>query len=304
MPKSNSPARRNFVYQAALLLVAIIWGGGFPFSQMALDSGLTPFGVMLGRFTIATLLFGLLFGRSILRNFQPGQLKGCLVIGILLFSAFLTQIIGLQLSSPSNNAFITASNVIMVPFLWWLFAKQRPPKIMFPASFLSLVGVSILSVNFTGGLSVAIGDVFTLLSAFLFASQIVATGLLARTIDPRVLVFTQFLVAGLLSLAAFLVFDGNFSVFGQAKSLLSVSYLGILSTGLCFLLQTIAQKHVHSAKAAILLSTEALFGALFSVLAGYDELSPQMVLGGGIVMCSVLLPEIYMQHAETIKKKG
>ena len=67
--------------------------------------------------------------------------------------------------------------------------------------------------------------------------------------------------------------------------------LGVFSTCLCYFLQTTAQKHVNSTKAAIILSTESLFGSIFSVLLGYDPLSAQMVVGGVIILASIILPE-------------
>ena len=291
-PKQNT--KPAFLYQGALLLTAILWGGGFLFSQIGLDAGLSPAGMMLGRFIIATLLFAIFFGKKIIQNFKPEHLIGSTVIGVLLFVAFLLQTVGLRYSTPSNNAFITASNVIMVPFLWWIFTKRRPPAIMFPASFLSFIGIAILSINFSNGFSIATGDLITLAAALLFACQITATGLFARKIDPHVLVFFQFVVAGLLSFVAFLFMDGNFSTFLAPKALFSIGYLGIFSTGVSFLLQTIAQVHVDSSKAAIILSTESLFGSLFSVLAGYDAITIQLLLGGSIIFFSVLLPEIVM----------
>ncbi len=71
----------------------------------------------------------------------------------------------------------------------------------------------------------------------------------------------------------------------------AVVYLGVFSTCLCYFLQTTAQKHVNSTKAAIILSTESLFGSIFSVLLGYDPLSAQMVVGGVIILASIILPE-------------
>lgn len=63
------------------------------------------------------------------------HLKGGIVIGLFLFLAFYVQTVGLQYTTPSNNAFITASNVVMVPFLWWIISKKRPSLKIFISSF-------------------------------------------------------------------------------------------------------------------------------------------------------------------------
>ena len=71
-----------------------------------------------------------------------------------------------------------------------------------------------------------------------------------------------------------------------------MAYLGLFSTLLCFLIQTNAQRYTTSTKAAIFLSTEALFGALFSVLLRLEPFSWSMVVGGGIIMGSITAAEL------------
>ena len=304
MQTNESAKKVQFFSSLALVAVAAIWGSGFIASQFALDAKMSSAAIMLGRFTLAALVMGVLSAKTIRRTISVQHIKSGIIIGVFLFAAFYVQTLGLQHTTPANNAFITAANVVIVPFLWWGVTRQKPKKIMFPASILSLVGVGILSIDFSKGLSLNLGDTLTLLSALLFACQIVATGIFARKMEVQLLVFLQFIVAAFLSLFVFLITDGNFSVFINPPGVAAVVYLGLFSTCLCYFLQTVAQKHVDSAKAAIILSTESLFGTLFSVLAGYDIFSLQMLLGGGIVLASVLLPEFYLQKIANKAKKA
>lgn len=159
------------------------------------------------------------------------------------------------------------------------------------SSFLCLIGIGILSVNLSSGISFQIGDLLTLGCALLFACQIVTTGILAVRMEAKVIVFLQFVVAAAWGFLMFLLTDRDFSAFLNADGMSAVVYLGVFSTCLCYFLQTTAQKHVNSTKAAIILSTESLFGSIFSVLLGYDPLSAQMVVGGVIILASIILPE-------------
>ena len=276
----------------SLLLVAIIWGSGFVASQMALDANLSSAFIMFVRFAIATIIIGVVFYKDLKANMKKEHLKGGIVIGLFLFLAFYVQTVGLQYTTPSNNAFITASNVVMVPFLWWIISKKRPSLKIFISSFLCLLGIGILSFNFSTGISFKLGDLLTLLCVLLFACQIITTGVLAQKMDAKVVVFLQFAVATVLGFITFMLTDRNFAAFGSASGMAAVAYLGIFSTCLCYFLQTTAQQHVESAKAAIILATESLFGTVFSVILGYDKLTVNMVLGGLIILISILMTEL------------
>jgi drug/metabolite transporter (DMT)-like permease len=102
----------------------------------------------------------------------------------------------------------------------------------------------------------------------------------------------QFLTAALFSLIAFFSFDGSFAAFKSASGTLSLLYLGLLSTCLCYLMQTAAQRYVASGPAALILSMEAFFGAVLSIMLGYDPASPRLIFGGALILISVTLPEL------------
>ncbi len=291
MAEQNKKTKRISVM--ALFVVTIIWGGGFIFSKMALDSGLAPSLIMMTRFLFAALLTGVIFRKTIKKEYKKGQWKSGLVIGAILFGGFYVQMIALKETTPANSAFITGSYVVMIPLIWWAITKRRPPAIMFLATLISFTGVTILSVNFADGFAASPGDLLTLLAALFFATQIVVTSLLARTIHPTVLVFMQFAVSGLMSLVFFLFSGADFTPFRQPSAVISVAYLAIFSTFTCYLLQTNAQRHVPTAQAGMILATESLFGAAFSVLLGYDTLTVRFIIGGLMMLVSIMLPELW-----------
>ena len=290
--------RAEVMGSLSLLVVAIIWGSGFIASQMALDAQMSSAFIMFVRFAIAALIVGIVFHKDLKKNMKKEHIKGGLLIGTFLFLAFYVQTVALQYTTPSNNAFITAANVVIVPFLWWAISKKKPGAKFIVSSFLCLLGIGILSINFSEGFAFKIGDLMTLGCAFLFACQIVTTGILALKMDAKVIVFLQFAVAAVWGFFAFLLTDGDFSSFLSSEGMGAVIYLGVFRT---YFLQTTAQQHVHSAKAAIILSTESLFGTIFSVLLGYDPLSPQMVVGGIIILISITMTEIKLPFGKKEK---
>ena len=272
--------RAEVMGSLSLLVVAIIWGSGFIASQMALDAQMSSAFIMFVRFAIAALIVGIVFHKDLKKNMKKEHIKGGLLIGTFLFLAFYVQTVALQYTTPSNNAFITAANVVIVPFLWWAISKKKPGAKFIVSSFLCLLGIGILSINFSEGFAFKIGDLMTLGCAFLFACQIVTTGILALKMDAKVIVFLQFAVAAVWGFFAFLLTDGDFSSFLSSEGMGAVIYL---------------------AKAAIILSTESLFGTIFSVLLGYDPLSPQMVVGGIIILISITMTEIKLPFGKKEK---
>ena len=111
-----------------LILVTVIWGGGFVASDMALGS-MKPFQIMMVRFLLASVLMGMIsMGQhkkeGKLEN-RAGAIKAGILMGIALFAGFALQIIGLQYTTPSKNAFLTALNVVIVPFIAFVILKKK-----------------------------------------------------------------------------------------------------------------------------------------------------------------------------------
>ncbi len=284
--------KKQYGAMLILLLVAIIWGSGFIASQVALDYNVSPELLMVVRFSVATVIIGIAFAKKIAQNGFANFLK-ILPGGVFLFLAFFTQIVALQYTTPANNAFLTATNVVMVPFIWWAITKKTPAINMFVASALCLFGIAVLSIKFDEGIKFALGDLLTILCALFFAGHIVSTGLVAKKVDTPIIVFYQFVIAMGLSILIFVFFtDRDLSALNSAPAIGSLLYLGVFSTCVCYFLQILGQKSVSASKAAIILGTEALFGSLFAVILGYDKLTLNMLVGGAIIMVALIMTEL------------
>ncbi len=275
-----------------LLLVAFIWGSGFIATQMAIDYGYSTSFILAYRFTISSVLFGIFF-RKDLGKILKKENYGGVVVGVLLFLSFTLQTYGLEYTSPSNNAFITATNVVFVPFLSWLIFHIKPKINSFIAAFICLAGVSVLSIDFSVGFtSFGIGELLTFGSAVCFALHTVSIGYYSKKIETNSIIFLQILTAGVLSIILFVFVDGGFKEFIPSAKQLPVLYLAIFSTSVCYFLQTKAQSVVSPTKTSIIISTESLFATTLSIILGYETLKLTIIVGGILVLSSVLLAEI------------
>lgn len=141
-----------------LLLAALIWGSSFIVMKSAVDF-LTPNVLLFVRFTLATLVMIIMFYKYI-KDTCIRDLKGGAITGTCLFLAYLIQTLGLTMTTPGKNAFLTAIYCAIVPFLVWLFYHKRPDNYNFVAALLCVSGVALVSLD--GDLTMNTGDLLTI----------------------------------------------------------------------------------------------------------------------------------------------
>lgn len=291
--KYLSTAIKSHIPDLLMLLVALIWGIGFSVTNDALNLGISPTLLLALRMLIPGLIMGIFFFKDIKSTARPAVFFGCKA-GFLLFFGFLMQTIGMRFTSPANSAFITATNVVMVPFICWAFIGKRPSLRTFVLSGVCFFGMSILSWTPAAGISFNRGDILTVLCALGFAGHISYLGLSGgHKISSGALAFCQLMTAGIFSIVLFMLFERDLPSLNAFKNVIfEILYLGLLSTGVCFFLQSWAQRRLSPSRTAVLLSCEGLFGGMFSVIWGFNTLTTNFVLGGGVILISVILVQI------------
>ena len=286
--KETAIERRRILAVLGLILVTAIWGGGFVASDIALES-LTPMQIMTIRFLIGAVAMALIALREF-KTVNWKEIGAGVLMGIALFAGFALQIIGLQYTTPSKNAFLTALNVVMVPFIAFIILRKRIGWKGIVGAIMSVVGVAVLSLN--GDLTLGLGDALTLLCAVGFAFQIFLTGLFVQRYSAAVLNCVQMATAFVLSLIGMLAM-GEFDLSGvTADGWWAVLYLGVVSTTICYLLQTACQRYVDETKSAIILSMESVFGTLFSIILLHEVITLRMVIGCAIILAAVLISNL------------
>ncbi|MEF9961200.1 MAG: DMT family transporter [Erysipelotrichaceae bacterium] len=270
-----------------LVVIAIVWGGGFIATQGALD-GFTPMWMMTIRFFIAGGIL-LLFSYKQISLLNKHTIFKGIIAGILLFSAFAFQTIGIQYTTASKSAFLTATNVIFVPYLLWAVMKRKPKRKEVIASIACVIGVALLTLD-GSGLSLSKGDLLTIICAVFFSLHMIAIEQFSNRIPALALTCLQLLTAGFLSLIFAIPFEAMPSNV-SSSAFQSLLFLIFLSTLFAYLLQTIAQKYTSANTTALILSMEALFACLFAYLFLNERLSVSMIAGGCIIFASVVWME-------------
>lgn len=277
---------RKYIGEIGLMITAIIWGSGFVASAVTLDY-YTPYQILAVRFLIGAVLLSFVFFRRI-KRLNARVIKKGLVLGTILYIAFALQTVGLQFTTPSKNAFLTGVNVVIVPFIGFALYKRKIDTFEFFGAMIALAGVAVLSLKLS--FEINIGDFLTLCCAVAFAFHIFYTSRFVKEEDPVLLTIIQMMAAAVFGWGV-VGFKGETTFLGETEGLFMLFYLGIFSTTIAFLLQTVAQKFITETKAAIILSTEAFWGMIFSVVILSEVLTGRMVVGAALILAAILITE-------------
>ena len=296
MAKNN---RTALFADGALFIMALIWGSGFVFMKSSLDS-YTPIQLISIRMLIGAIALALFNVKRLLKMNKSELLAG-FVISLSLFGGFLFQTMGLKSTSAGNSAFLTATYVVMVPMIVILFSRKKPDIFNIIAAFLMLIGIFLLT-SVSGGPFIKIGDVYTLLCAFFFAVQIVLIDHYTAKHDPMVLAILQMFFASLIGFAAML-FTGDYPILFVQGSIPTVLYLGIIASGVTFMIQNVAQKYTSPTHAGILMSLESVFGCLLGILLLGEIMTVKIAIGCAVIFAALLIAETKLSFFMRYTKK-
>lgn len=280
----------SIISSIGLLLVTIIWGFAFVVVKNSLDY-IPPIYMMAFRFSIAAVVLSIIFFKKFKSMNKATFLHG-IGIGIFLALAYAFQTIGCKYTTAGKNAFLTTIYVILVPFLNWLIAKRKPDVYSIIAAILSVIGIGFLSLR--GDLTINIGDFLTLICGLCYALHIVYIARYSSQDDPILLTILQLATTAVLSWIFAPIMDGAFPLQGlQEKGvIISMLYLGLLSTMAAFLLQNICQKYTPPSMTALLMSFESVFGVIFSVIFLHEILTTRSIIGFVLMFAAILISEL------------
>ena len=288
----------RFAANSLLLLAALVWGSALVAQATAMDH-LGPLTFTGLRFLIAAavvLPFALAEGRrarargTIGGRLTRGHYARFVLLGIVFFFGITVQQYGLLSTSVTNAGFLTAIYVVMTPIIAYLVFAERPHPVVWPASLTTLGGIWLL-----GGGSIAnlgAGDLLMVVCAIFWAMHVCLIGRFAAASGrPFALSSCQFAVVGVIGLlpGVFLEPVSLADLAGAAPELL---YTGTISGGIGFTLQALGQRWTRSADAAILLSSEALFAAIFAALLLGERLTPAGLTGCLLIFAAILAVQL------------
>ena len=282
-----------------LLGAAFFWGTTFVAQLSGMD-GLGPFSYAAPRYltgflSLVALLIYTRKSRAVERrqkNYQRGYLIG-LLIGIVLFIASSMQQIALQYSTAGKAAFITCLYIVFVPLGAKLLGKIIRRENWLGAG-LAIVGLYLLSVS--GDFSIQLGDVILFFSAFVWTAQILLIDRFASKVDLIELSTAQVFIVMILSFAAMFALETP-NLSAMLSAWFPILYGGLMSSAVAFTLQNYGQRYADPATAAILMSFEAIFGAL----AGWFFLN-EIMTAREIFGCVLMLIGMFATQWTLIKK--
>lgn len=271
-----------------LFAAAFFWGASFMLMKGALDS--IPTGYLIAiRFTVGAPLTALLSWKS-WKVFTADYLWRGGLAGLLLFGVYWAQTVGLETTTASNNAFLSAVYCVIVPFMGWALFRERPDRYNVAAALICLAGVGLVSL--TEALTISAGDLFTLLGAVFCAGNIIAVSRLGRGKDVMLFTVVQQGTVALCAWALALFTETfDFSALGQPQVLLPMLYLCVMATAVCLVLMNVGIVWSEPAPAAVILSLEAVFGVILAVIFYGDPLTPRLLAGFTLIFVGVLCSE-------------
>lgn len=277
----------------ALSGATVIWGSAFIAQSVGMDK-IGPFTFQAVRcFLAVVFLFpaSALFskGKPFWKSWaDPALWRSGVICGLALFAASSLQQIGLVYTDAGKAGFLTAMYIVFVPFLG-LFLGQKPGRNALLSLIPAIVGLYLLSCTSVSGINK--GDVLLLLCAVAFSVQILLIDRHCAGLDGLKLNCIQALVAAVLSVPWALLTE-TVDASRIASCWLPLGYAGILSMGVAYTLQIVGQKRVAPSAAALLMSLESVFAALFGWLLLHETMTGAELLGCVLVFAAVVISQL------------
>lgn len=276
------------------VLAAFIWGTAFVAQSVAADL-VQPFTFNASR---AFVGFGFLLVLCIVlrirekpqydRQYYIDLIIGGICCGIALTLATNLQQKGLETTTSGKAGFITALYIVLVP-IFGLLLKKKAPRMIWLSVALAVVGLYFLSIN--EQLSITVGDLYMLVCAFCFTGHILVIDHFTEKVSGVELSCLQFLVVGILSSLGMLATESpNWA--GIVSCAGPILYVGIMSSGVAYTLQILAQKGSNPTVVSLLLSLEAVFATVSGAIILHEVMSGREIFGCGLMLVAVILAQL------------
>jgi drug/metabolite transporter (DMT)-like permease len=270
----------------ALLGVGFVWGAAFVLMKDAIKQ--QPYMDFLAtRFTVAFLAMLILRPRVSLK-FEKGDVSYGALLGVVLALGYITQTIGLELTTAATSGFLTGLYVVFTPLIAWLVMRQSVAKRVIVGVVIALAGLAVFSGAATD-VEFQLGQIWLVACAVFYAIHIL---LLGKHGKGRSAYRFAMLQIGWMAVVtwAFAIVDG-YQPPPNAEVWFAIFFTAILSTVLAFWIQTWAQTLIDPARVALIITSEVIFTALVAVAVGQEPITFAMIIGGGLMFAAMLIVE-------------
>ena len=284
------------------MLTAMIWGTAFVFQRVGMES-IEPITFNASRMALAAVAVGAVSAvptaarknrRAALSTaereaYRKNTIIGGICCGTFLAAASIFQQMGIVYTTAGKAGFITAMYMLLVPVIGFVFFQRRNTWIVWFAVLMGVVGMYFLCM--TESLSLNRGDTMVCICAVLFSGHILCCDHFARLGDPIRISAIQFAACTVLSAAAALILEEpTWAKISSAA--IPILYCGIVSGGIGYTLQIIAQKYTDPAIASLLMSLESVFAVIAGALLLGERMSGRELLGCVIMFAAIVLVQI------------
>lgn len=278
---------KEFLADLALVAVAVVWGVTFlPMAQALHTNGV--FTLLFWRFLMAFFLM-VLISLAFVRKIDANSIKYGAILGVFLFAGFAFQTFALKYALSSSVAFITGLNVVFVPFIVFLFFKQKVYIYSFAGAFLSAIGLYFLS---SGEFGLGLGELLSVICAFAYALQIVFTGVFVKRCELYALVCMQFLTICALSLICAVIFEGTAMPNFDTEFYKAVIITAVFATVFAFFVQNAMQRYTTPMKTSLIFTLEPVSAGVLGYFVGGERFSALQIGGALVILAGILLSEI------------
>lgn len=288
---------KRLIANLLLILTAAIWGFAFVAQRVGSQfvGAFTFNGIRfaLGALSLIPLIIFLdkrkeNSGESTEKPNLKATLLSGILVGLILYAGATLQQVGLFYTTVGNASFITGLYMVFVPIIG-IFLKHKIGKNSWVGVILAIIGLYLLSIN--ENFSISYGDLLEVIGAIFWAVHILAIDNFTKRIDPLKLSFTQFATCSILSLITAFVFE-DITISGISSAFIPILYGGLLSVGVAYTLQVVAQKDAKPSHAAIILSMESVFGAIGGAVLLGESMSGRGYLGCALILAGILVSQI------------
>ena len=291
--QQDSLRSHSLRHDALLVLVTLIWGSTFLIVKNAVRlSG--PFTYLTLSYGVGSLTLAIIFHKRLMHITRAELLSG-LVLGMILFTGYALQTIGLQYTTVSKAGFITGLSVPLVPVFAFLLLRQRPTQGAIVGFVLSLTGLFLLSFNDKFNLAFGLGEMLILGAAFAFALHIVNVSKFAPHVDAINLAIVQLTLISLLSLIVMPIAREPF-VMPSLAVWGSVLFMGVVDVAFTLSAMIWVQQIVSGTRAALIYALEPMWAALFGFVLAGDKLSLLAWIGCGLILTGMIAGSVGKIH--------
>lgn len=297
----------NLIGQLLILSATVCWGSSFIILKETIAT--VPALYVIGiRFLIASVLLGAIFFKKIRRTDRKTFIHG-IILGLILSGAYITQTLGLKYVGAGKNAFITSLYCVTCPFMIWMMFGVKPKNYHIISAVLCVAGIGF--VMFSGSETdenVWLGCGLTFLCSIFYGLQIIFTSKFhEKKSDVIGLLVIQLFTVGVIVISCSLAFELPFcGIKGYAigtEQIWRIVYLTLVCTLYTQLAQMIGLKFTESNQAAIILALEAVFGVIFAIVLGDEQVTPILWVGFAVIFIATIISELKIDLLKPFGRK-